>query len=290
MTGPISRSFISQRLRLHYADWGNDAAPPLLLVHGGRDHCRNWDWVAERLRHDWHVIAPDLRGLGDSQWADAGGYTMQGFIYDLAQLIHSQGFAKVSIVAHSMGGMIATRFTALYPEQVEQLVSIEGLGISPKLEAEREARGIDERLRDYVADMRKLAARVPRRYPSIAAAFARMQAENPRLSEAQALHLTRHGVRQNEDGTFSWKFDNYMHAWPPIDVTPEQLRYLWSRITCRTLLVYGSESWASNPTEDGRAAHFPNAEVVTFQGAGHWVQHDKLDQFVALLERFLRRP
>ena len=69
MPGPTSRIYFSQRLRLHYVDWGNPDAPPLLLVHGGRDHCRNWDWVAQALRHDWHVIAPDLRGHGDSQWS-----------------------------------------------------------------------------------------------------------------------------------------------------------------------------------------------------------------------------
>jgi hypothetical protein len=50
--GPTSRVYFSQRLRLHYVDWGNPGAPPLLLVHGGRDHCRNWDWVAQALRHD----------------------------------------------------------------------------------------------------------------------------------------------------------------------------------------------------------------------------------------------
>ena len=55
--GPTSRIFFSQRLRLHYVDWGNAEAPPLLLVHGGRDHCRNWDWLAERLGRDWHIIA-----------------------------------------------------------------------------------------------------------------------------------------------------------------------------------------------------------------------------------------
>jgi pimeloyl-ACP methyl ester carboxylesterase len=290
MTGPTSRSFISQRLRLHYADWGNEAAPPLILVHGGRDHCRNWDWVAERLRDDWHVIAPDLRGHGDSQWADAGGYTMPGFIYDLSQLIHSQGFAKVTIVAHSMGGNISTRFTALYPELVDQLVTIEGLGSSPRMEAEKAAQGVDGRLRDYIAGLRQAAGRVPRRYPTIEAALARMQAENPRLSDAQALHLTRHGVRQNEDGTFSWKFDNYLNVWPPIDVTAEEIRYLWSRVTCPTMLVYGTESWASNPIEDGRAAHFPNAEVAIVEGAGHWVQHDRLEEFMGILARFLKRP
>ena len=65
--GPTSRTFFSQRLRLHYVDWGTVGKPPLLLLHGGRDHCRNWDWVAQVFRQDWHVIAPDLRGHGDSQ-------------------------------------------------------------------------------------------------------------------------------------------------------------------------------------------------------------------------------
>ena len=101
--GPTSRIFFSQRLRLHYVDWGNAGAPPLLLVHGGRDHCRNWDWVAEELGHDWHIIAPDLRGHGDSQWSHDGTYMMAGYIYDMAQLIHQLKLAPVTILAHSLG-------------------------------------------------------------------------------------------------------------------------------------------------------------------------------------------
>src|SRR5258706_15243912 len=66
MPSPTSHTYISQRLRLHYLDWGNPDAPPLVLVHGGRDHARSWDWVVERLRDRWHIIAPDLRGHGDS--------------------------------------------------------------------------------------------------------------------------------------------------------------------------------------------------------------------------------
>ncbi|HEY7037344.1 MAG TPA: alpha/beta hydrolase, partial [Methylomirabilota bacterium] len=50
--GPASHTFFSQRLRLHYVDWGNEDKPPLLLIHGGRDHCRNWDWTAAALRDD----------------------------------------------------------------------------------------------------------------------------------------------------------------------------------------------------------------------------------------------
>ncbi len=90
LAGPTSRIYFSQRLRLHYVDWGNPSAPPLLLLHGGRDHCRNWDWVAAALRDQYHIIAPDLRGHGDSAWAASGHYVMANYIYDLAQLIHQQ--------------------------------------------------------------------------------------------------------------------------------------------------------------------------------------------------------
>ena len=137
MPGPTSRHFISQRLRLHYVDWGNPDAPPLLLVHGGRDHCRNWDWVAQALRSDWHIICPDLRGHGDSQWSPDGNYSMSAYIYDLAQLIHQQSLAPVTIVAHSLGGNICLRYAGIYPEKVRKLVAIEGLGPSPKVIAER---------------------------------------------------------------------------------------------------------------------------------------------------------
>lgn len=285
--GPTSRSYISQRLRLHYADWGNETAPPVILLHGGRDHCRNWDWVAQRLCQDWHVIAPDLRGHGDSQWADAGGYGIDGFIYDLAQLIHQQGLAPVRIVAHSMGGNIALRYTGVFPETVHRLVAIEGLGPSPSMEAEMTKKNIAERTRSWVGAQRKLSARMPRRYASLDDAYSRMREENAHLSPEQALHLTRHGVRQNEDGTYSWKFDNYIRAWPPYDMTRDEIRLLWGRIDCPTLLVYGSESWASNPAIDGRAAHFLQARVEVIQGAGHWVHHDRLGEFLGLVVPFL---
>ena len=288
--GPISRSYISQRLRLHYADWGNEAAPPLVLVHGGRDHCRNWDWVAARLRQDWHVIAPDLRGHGDSQWADAGGYGMDGFVYDLAQLIHQQNLAPVTIVAHSLGGSISLRYAGIFPELVRQIVAIEGLGPSPQMEAAQAQKSIDARMRGWVEDTRKLAGRLPRRYASLEEAYARMREENKHLSAEQALHLTRHGVRQNEDGTYSWKFDNYIRASSPNDITRDEVRALWGRISCPTLLVYGSESWASNPAADGRSRHFAHARVELVQGAGHWVHHDRLDVFMGLLDGFLTRP
>ena len=285
--GPTSHIFISQRLRLHYVDWGNPTAPPLLLLHGGRDHCRSWDWTAKSLRNDWHVIAPDLRGHGDSAWSPDGDYTAAAYVYDLAQLIHQENLAPLTIVAHSLGGSIALRYAGLYPENVRKLVAIEGLGPSPRMVAERRKVSRSKRWRDWIEERRRLSGRLPRRYATFDDALARMKAENGHLSEAQAQHLTAHAVSRNEDGTWSWKFDNYIRSSPPSDDTEIDLQGLWAAITCPTLLVYGRESWASNPTHDGRAAHFQNAQVVTFDDAAHWVHHDRFDAFVAQLQDFL---
>jgi pimeloyl-ACP methyl ester carboxylesterase len=288
--GPVSRIYFSQRLRLHYADWGNQEAPPLILLHGGRDHCRNWDWVAADLARDYHVIAPDLRGHGDSAWSASGQYSMANYIYDLAHLIHQQKLAPVTIIAHSLGGNISLRYTGIHPENVRRLVAIEGLGPGPRSGAISDQKPINERMRDWIEAQRALAGRQPRRYVSIDAACARMQQANPHLTHAQARHLTRHGVNQNEDGTYTWKFDPYVRLWPPYDMTREQIAALWNAITCPTLLVYGTESWATNPAADGRLAHFRNARVLAVKQAGHWVHHDQLDLFLARVRAFLAEP
>ena len=131
--GPASSYYVSQRLKLHYVDWGNESAPPLLLVHGGKDHARSWDWVARALRDDYHVIAPDLRGHGDSAWALGGHYTIHEFVLDIAQLIETLGLHPLKIVSHSLGGAVALQYASIYPDRVEKMVAVEGLGPPPEM-------------------------------------------------------------------------------------------------------------------------------------------------------------
>ncbi len=287
ITGPTSHSFISQRLRLRYVDWGNPGAPPLILLHGGRDHSRSWDWTAQALRDKWHVIAPDLRGHGDSDWSPSGDYGGLTTLYDLAQLIHQLQLAPVTIVAHSYGGNIALRYTGTYPANVRKLVAIEGLGPSPKMMAERAGKPIDARLREWIDAKRALAGRLPHKYATLDEAYARMKEANRYLSDEQARHLTVQGTSQNEDGTFSWKFDPYMRVFPPFDLGQAETESLWGAIACPTLLMYGADSWASNPEKDGRLNAFKSARVVVFEKAGHWLHHDQFDRFVAELKAFL---
>ena len=287
MEGPTSHVYFSQRLRLHYVDWGNVDAPPLLMVHGGRDHCRNWDWVAHALRDRYHIIAPDLRGHGDSQWMIGGSYNQVDYVYDIAQLVSQKKMEPVTIIGHSMGGSVSLTYAGLYPDSVAKLVAIEGLGPPPEIIKERIEIPVDQRLDQWVKDLRALSGRLPRKYGSVEEAYERMQEENPHLTEEQARHLTIHGSNQNEDGTYSWKFDNYIRAFSPIGLDMNRIYQLYERITCPTLLIRGTESWASDPEVDGRIAHFQNARAVNVENAGHWVHHDQLDAFLELVNNFL---
>lgn len=285
--GPTSNSYMSQRLQLHYVDWGNESAPPLLMVHGGRDHCRNWDWVAEALCDDWHIICPDLRGHGDSAWSPEGNYSLTAYIYDLAQLIHQKQMQQVTIVAHSMGGGIALSYAGCFPDRVRKMAVIEGVGPPREWIDSELSKPQDQRVREWVDLKRGAAGRFHKRYPTLEAAYQRMKEENAYLSDAQARHLTCHAISQNEDGTYSWKFDNYIRFPPPDNMALPELYKLWGNINCPTRLLWGEDSWAPNPEKEGLMQHFKHAELSVYKNAGHWLHHDQTEQFVAEMKAFL---
>lgn len=285
--GPTSHSFVSQRLKLHYVDWGNPDAPPLILQHGGADHCRSWDWVAEELRHDWHVICPDLRGHGDSAWSHNGNYDINSMVYDFAQLIQTLGLDEVSIVAHSLGSLVTSRYVGLYPEKVRRFVDIEGLGPNLDFMGKRPPMPIGDRFRLWIDEKRKAAGREPKKYPTLRAAYERMKEANKHLTDERARHLTIHGASRNEDGTWTWKFDPHVHVTYFSDLPPEKVAELWQAIKCPVLMMHGQDSFCSNPELDGRINNFRDARVVSFPDSGHWLHHDQFDMFIRELRGFL---
>ena len=285
--GPTSHVYFSQRLRLHYVDWGNEDAPPLLLVHGGRDHCRTWDWVAQAFRDDYHVIAPDLRGHGDSQWVTGSSYTIIDYVYDIAQLIDQKHLQPLTIIGHSLGGNITLQYSGVYPDHVRKLVSVEGWGPPPSVIRKRADKSPQRRMQEWIDMLRDMAGREVRRYETIDAAVRRMRDANPHLTPEQARHLTIHGTNQNEDGTYTWKFDNYNRAFSPHRFDEEDAHGLWEDITCSVLLVRGKESWAADPEETHLLDHIRDARAIAFDDAGHWVHHDRLDAFVEAVRDFI---
>ncbi|WP_373079584.1 alpha/beta fold hydrolase [Zhongshania sp.] len=282
---PASKHFVSQGLKLHYLDWGNAEAPLLIFVHGMHDHARSWDHIARHMCKDWHVIAVDLRGHGDSQWSAEGLYHNPLLLLDFANLIDALGAAQVTIVAHSLGGNPSARYTALYPQRVNKLVLVDAMGPSANVIEQWNNEGVVSRSRAWLEKQKYLATRPPRRFANLAEATARMAKANAHLSAEQAEYLTRYGVREYSDG-FGWKYDPATGNFLPEDFEIDLAEY-WRQITAPTLLCWGPESWTSNPATDGRGAHFQNHRTLSFDKSGHWIHHDQPELFIAALHEFL---
>jgi pimeloyl-ACP methyl ester carboxylesterase len=282
---PGGRYFRSQGLRLHFTDWGNPSAPTLILIHGGLDHSRSWDHLAQALSATFHVVAPDLRGHGESDWATGSSYSLADHVYDLTCLVKSAGSGKVTIIGHSMGGMVSLTYAGAFPDKVSRLVVLDGVTNFPA----RRVKPADVRIADWVGDLDKFAQRKIHRYPSVAGGADRILTRNPRLKREQAMHLATHGLKLNADGTYSWKFDPYLRARAPYRLSLDDHMALWSRIQCPTLLVSGSESFLPDPGTAGVISHFGHADLVKIEGAGHWLHHDKPDEVLDVIKKFLER-
>lgn len=279
---PTSRFYSSQRLKMHYLVWGDETKPPIILVHGTRDHARSWDCVAEALIDRYCVYAPDLRGHGDSAWAYGGNYSIIDYALDLHALGEDIARAPYTIIGHSLGGGVTLQYAGTFPEKVKKLVTIEGLG---GLGWGRERRPAHVRMRQWVESMHSLENRQLRTYSSVEEATKRMIEANRHLTPDLARHLTEHGVRE-VDGGYTWKFDNYTHAGSPFEFNMEDARDLWNQIRCPMLILWGKESWG-NRSGVLDLSSFHNYRSVEVPDAGHWVHHDQFEVFMQHVNAFL---
>jgi pimeloyl-ACP methyl ester carboxylesterase len=261
--------------------WGDEAKAPLVLVHGGRDHARSWDFVARALIDRFAVYALDLRGHGDSDWATGGQYRLSDHVLDLAKLIKVLDRGPVNVIAHSMGGRVTLDYGGAFSETLAKIVVIEGFGWrdGPHQSPAHE-------LRSWAEDLWELEQRREHVYSTFEAAARRMQEANKRLTPALVRHLTEHAVRLVEGG-YVWKFDHYIRLNRPAEWTVEETKELWRRILAPTLLVWGASSDRRMPGRDEFSSLLPQARSLTFENAGHWVHHDQLDAFVAAVREFM---
>jgi pimeloyl-ACP methyl ester carboxylesterase len=285
------RFFRSGTLRIHFRDWGDAQAPPLIIVHGLRDHSHSFDDLARGLLDRFHVFALDLRGHGDSETTPY--YSFGHFVLDLHNLVRALRLQQPVIIGHSMGGEVAAHYCGSFPDVPARLVVIEGLGPPPQ--------DMDEELRwtvDGFARIDRALAGHPG-LKDLDAAYRRLRERNPRLTESKARELALLGTRAREDGTLEWKFDAMLTT---MAVTgPFNLEYsmaFWRRITAPTLIIHGAESgefWRSKPAaiylerDDlaRRLACFREHRFIELAGAGHMVHFDRPRELVTAVRQFL---
>lgn len=291
MPAYAERFFRSGALRIHVRDWGDAAAPPLVIVHGLRDHSHSFDDLARGLLDRFHVLALDLRGHGDSETTPY--YAFGHFVLDLHNLVRALRLERPILLGHSMGGEIVARVAGAFPNVPAKVVLIEGLGPPP-----RETAGEVRWMIDGFARIDRAIAGHPG-LKDLDAAYRRLRERNPRLTEAKARELALLGTRAREDGTLEWKFDPMLTTMAVTD--PFDLDFAmawWRRITAPALIVHGGESgefWRDRPGAvylepddlQRRLACFRDVQFVEIPGAGHMVHFDRPGELLAALRTFL---
>lgn len=281
---PISHFFYSDRLKLQFWDFGQDGKPALVLVHGGLDHARSWDWVARSLRERYHVYALDLRGHGNSAWAPGAMYTVAEHVLDLSVLLDIIGEFPVRLIGHSLGGIVVLHYAGTFPDRVRKAVSVEGMGFPAGHRIHGPA---PDRLRTWIERVRDVEKRHQKSYDSLEAAVTRMKEANPHLSDEVARHLTLHGTNWDATGCMVWKFDNYVRAFSPYGHNIAEAAETYGRITAPSLLFWGLESFAPVPENDPRFKAIRNCRLIPVANAGHWLHHDQLELFLKETTAFL---
>jgi pimeloyl-ACP methyl ester carboxylesterase len=272
--------------RRHLLAWGDAAAPPVLMVHGLLDHAHNWDWIAAGLSDRYHVVAIDLRGHGDSDWTGPGSYALSNHVLDLGDCVHALDLPALHLVGQSLGGHIALRFAAAFPEQVRSFCSIEGIELPIVRDQAKAPKSYPVRLRQWIDGQRRNRQRTPRTYVSFAEASARMAEHNPGVDAETIAHLAFHGIIRNADGGWRWKYDHACRNRAPEDAHGVDLDEILAAIACPTLLAYGAESWIPEPSAD-RLARIADHRLVRFPGASHWLHHQSRAAFLTALTEFL---
>lgn len=263
--GPIS---------LHYLDWGTAGKPPMLLLHGGSQTAHSWDEFARAMCDRYHIVAPDQRGHGDSDWAPDKDYSRAAFLGDLERLIAHLGWDRFILMGLSMGGMNAITYAGTHPDRVERLVIVDvGPEILPK--------GVEA--------IRRFVSAGPDEIDSFDEYVAMAHRFNPRRSIENLRDRLGHNLRQQPNGKWSWKFDKVFRD--PDRLPRPDSAALWDlvgRIRAPSLVVRGEQSDVLDPgIADRMAGILPHGSVVTIPGAGHSVMGDNPPAFREAVEHFL---
>jgi pimeloyl-ACP methyl ester carboxylesterase len=253
------------RISLHFRESG--AGLPLVILHGVFGSGENWFTVAKKFSEQFHVFLPDQRNHGRSPHSDAFDYPL--LVEDLKDFADERGLKKFFLIGHSMGGKVAMQFAAQFPERLAGLVVVD---IAPRFyppHHEEVIAGLK------AVDLENTASRT-----EAEAAMTKY------ISEGDVRQFLLKNLYRKEDGKFAWRIN--------LPVLERQASGIGNQnnlqgpVEIPTLFVKGNNSrYIRQEDEAGILAIFPQASIVGIEGAGHWVQAEKPEEFTACVLNFL---
>jgi pimeloyl-ACP methyl ester carboxylesterase len=258
-TTPPATAIELNGLRISSLDWGAPTAAPVVCVHGYTSSCQAFNAPARHFQHRFRLIAPDVRGHGESAWSPAGAYQYRDQVGDLAALVDALGLGRFTLVGTSMGGIIAMAYAAEHADRLQGLV-INDIGPDPEAGSQRITSTVGSR---------------PDEFATLDAAMAYRREVSP-ITAGRSLEDQRElalGVlRQRPDGRWVWKMDPaYIRQRVQNGAPPRPA--LWpvlQRLPCPTLVIWGTDSDVLSEAQARRmVATLPKGQLVAVPGVGH---------------------
>ncbi len=257
----------------HFHEYPLALEPPMLCVHGGGGNGHWFDFVAPGLTTDYHVMALELRGHGDSEAVEPPSYTYADYASDIDKAVRALGLRDFGLIGHSMGGAVALFYAATYPGRAKNLIVVDS---TVNLSAER------------IGKLRSIGSGPGRSYATKDELVSRYKLRPGKsLATPEVVrHIAAQSCRQEEDGTWRHKFDRAVYATREVfDGTP-----LWADIKIPALLVKGDRSGRITPEVYADVqARCPHVELAEVSQTDHHVTLDNPTGFLAAVKPFLAK-
>lgn len=263
-----------RRLRFHYLDWGTAGKTPIVFLHGGGLNAHTWDLLCMALRRDYHCLAPDLRGHGETEWSEELDYGFETHARDLAGFVDRLGLNKFLLVGMSLGGIASLLYAAERSDRLRALVIVD-TGPDVRPEGGR-------RISQFVQQTDET--------DSLDDLVAQALAFNPGRDARLLRRSLRHNFRQNAEG--KWVRKNDMRHWrnPGISERAASMTRFWGvvpQVSCPTLVVRGAKSDLFHDEDAEKLARaLPDGRWVRVENAGHTVQGDNPRGLLEALLKF----
>ncbi|MEM7409755.1 MAG: alpha/beta hydrolase [Myxococcota bacterium] len=272
-------------LELRLLEWSQEGVP-MLLLHGFGNEAHIWDDFAPLVAPYYRVVALDHRGHGQSGWASDGIYDLDHLVDDVEAVTAALGIERMVLVAHSLGGRVATLFAGRHPERVAGLVIVD---IGPEVDA----RG-SMRIRQDVED------NMTPTFESVDEYARALSISYPAATPTALRRMAEHGVRQRDDGRYELVMDP---AWRGLtagrgsEADAEAAEAVLQKrqwdalgaLPCPTLVVRGAASDILSPEIADRMVDdvLQNGRLAVVGQAGHSVMTDNPDGFGEAVSDFV---
>lgn len=278
LPGERTSRIVNDGIGIRVREWGDPAAPAMVLLHGLRGYSGTWRNLAAAFADRWRLIAFDARGRGESDWDPQRGYYTDAYLSDLEAVVDGLGLDRFVLVGHSMGGTTSYCYAAKHPQRLDALVveditagsSVAGAGF--------------ERI---VAEM----AALPTRFADWAEARAYWRKLRPGVPDAAIEERLFESMRGDDAGGVVWRYDAEGIAATRVKPDPARvvdLHPVIAAIRTPTLVIRGGNSDFCNLAKVAELeTSNPVLTHASVAGASHYVHDDAPESFTRLVEGFL---